>query len=145
MHRENSLIKKLLDLNLPKDDYALFGSAIMFFKDLKDMGHDIDVIARGGAWERACQIKSPEVPVSRKGFVVKPCGDEIEIFSEWFPGDWSVDRLIDDAELIEGIKVVGFDSVIKWKKLMGRPKDLAHIRTIEEFLKNGTKIYIRKS
>ena len=133
MHSDNSLIKKLLEFNLPKDDYALFGSAIMFFKDLKDVGHDIDVIARGKAWEKACQIKLPEVPVSKKGFVVKPFGDDIEIFSEWFPGDWDVNRLIDDAELMEGIKVVGFDSVIKWKKLMGRPKDYEHIQMIENY------------
>jgi len=129
----NPLISKFLSLNLPKEDYALFGSAIMYFHGLKDLGN-LDVVARGKAWEKACRIKEPEIPPSKKGLVVRPFGDEIEIFSEWSPGDWDVNDLIDGAETIEGIKVVGFDNVIKAKKLRGSEKDFVHIKMMEEYL-----------
>jgi len=47
------LIKKLLSLDLPPEDYAVFGSGPMFAHGIKDLGHDIDVIARKKAWKKA--------------------------------------------------------------------------------------------
>ncbi len=133
----NHILQKLLSLELPVDDYAVFGSAIMHFRGLKDLGHDIDIIARKKAWKKACSITPPVVPESKKGLVVRPFGEELEIFSDWYPGEWNIDKLIDNAEIIHGIRVVGFEDVIKWKKLMGREKDLLHIKIMEEYLANS--------
>lgn len=139
MTKNNLLLTKFLELKLPTNDYAVFGSAIMYFHGLKGLGHDIDVIARGDAWEKACKLKDPEIPFSKKGLVIKPFGDEIEIFSEWFPGDWDIDNLIDSAKEIDGVKVVGFDEVIRWKRLMGREKDIKHIEMIESYLEKSSQ------
>jgi hypothetical protein len=139
MIEDNPLLTRLLELKLPTKDYAIFGSAIMYFHGLSDLGHDIDIIARGDAWKKACELNTPEIPNTKKGLVIKPFGDEIEIFSEWFPGEWNIDNLIDSSEKIDGLRVVGFNEVLRWKRLMGREKDLKHIEMIENYLNKSSQ------
>lgn len=61
-------------------------------------------------------------------------GGEIEIFDDWAPGTWDTDELIDSANFIDGIRFVSLKNVIKWKKEMGREKDLQHINMIMSYL-----------
>ncbi len=62
-------------------------------------------------------------------------GNSIEIYGDWFPGEWSVDELIDTADIVDGIRFVNLASVIEWKKRMGREKDLNDLILIEEYQK----------
>lgn len=130
----NSLIKKLLLLNLPKDDYAVFGSGPMFAHGIKEL-RDVDLIARGKAWEKAERIGRVEKAKIRGGKVVY-VDNEIEIFNFWGPGKWDIDDLIDSAEIFEGIRFVKLGNVLKWKRLIARPKDFEHIKMIEKFMKD---------
>lgn len=132
---ENELIKKLLSLNLPRDDYSIFGSGPMSAHGIKELGHDIDIIARGDAWRCACSIEPPVTSIMGNGLVVNLFNKEIEVFDSWAPGDWNIDALIDGSELIEGIRFVSLHDVVKWKKLMKREKDFEHIRLIEDYLR----------
>jgi len=50
----------------------------------------------------------------------------------------TIDTLIDTAEEFEGIKFVTLENVLRWKKLMGRPKDLEHIKMIKAYLVKKT-------
>ena len=133
--RSNQLLGKLNSLGLSADDYAVFGSGPMFAHGIKDLGHDLDIIARGNAWRQACSTSSPPTAIFG-GLVVNLFNGEIEIFDSWVPGDWDVNDLIDTAEIIEGIRFVTLGNVVKWKRLMGREKDLIHIKMIEDYL-NG--------
>lgn len=134
--RNNPLFGKLISLGLSGDDYAVFGSGPIFAHGIKDLGHDLDVIARGKAWRQACALASPIYAIWGNGLVVKLFNGEIEIFDIWGPGDWDVNDLIDTAEIIEGIRFVTLENVVKWKRLMGREKDRIHIKMIEDHL-NG--------
>jgi hypothetical protein len=139
MHiRYDPTIEALRQLALPTSDYAIFGSGPMFAYGLISLGHDVDVIARGKAWERALEIgivKTDKYPGSR---VVELLNGQIEVTDVWFedlqPGMWNVDELIDTAVGADGIRFVTLDNVAKWKKAFGRPKDLVHIKLIETYL-----------
>jgi len=131
----NQIFVKLNSLGLSVDDYAVFGSGPMFAHGIKDLGHDLDIIARGNAWRQACSTSSPQTAIFG-GLVVNLFNGEIEIFDSWAPGDWDVNDLIDTAEIIEGIRFVTLENVVKWKRLMGREKDRIHIKMIEDHL-NG--------
>lgn len=128
------LIQNLLSLNLALEDFAVFGSGPMFAHGIKDLGGDLDLIARGRAWEKASVIKQPVAAKSGTGEVIELFDGLLEIFDIWGPGEWDVNRLIDDAEIIDGIRFVRLPEVLKWKKLMNRDKDMEHIRLIEEYL-----------
>jgi hypothetical protein len=128
------LIKKLLALNLPVNDYAIFGSGPMFAHGLKDLGHDVDIIARGEAWNMATKFSKPQQADYGVGLVITLEDGQIEIYNNWAPGKWDINELIDTAEIVSGIKFVTLTNVLKWKKLFGRPKDFDHIKTIEAYL-----------
>jgi hypothetical protein len=127
---DNSLVMQLLLLGLPPEDFAVFGSGPMMAHGIKE-AHDLDVLARGAAWEKAA--RSAEILPGGFGGRKVAIGD-IEIFDAWAPGEWDVDELIDTAEVIDGIRFVTLENVLKWKKLAARPKDAGHIRLIEEHL-----------
>lgn len=139
MINDNPLIKKLLTLNLPTNDYALFGSAQMFLHGIKELGHDIDIIARDEAWKKAQSLGVVEKTKLGDGYVVTLFDGEIEIFNDWVPDKWDINELIDTADLIENIRYVTLNNLIKWKKAMGRPKDVEHLKMIEDYLATGGK------
>ncbi|MDD5251865.1 MAG: hypothetical protein PHT12_04515 [Patescibacteria group bacterium] len=130
---DHPLIRELLTLGLPPDDFAIFGSGPMLAHGLKE-ANDLDIIARGMAWQLAQALG--EVRRSAGGGVKAVFANgRIEIFPDWGPGDWNVNTLIDQAEIIDGIRFVTLENVLKWKKMMNRPKDAEHIRIIEDYLK----------
>ncbi len=131
--QDQPLIKKLLVLNLPPDDFAVFGSGPMMAHGLKE-AHDLDIIARGTAWSLA-QALGQQKKGTYGGDKVELAGGQIEVFNAWGPGEWDPDELIDTAEVIAGIRFVTLENVLKWKKMMNRPKDAEHIRLIEAYLK----------
>jgi predicted nucleotidyltransferase len=47
------LLSLLKSLKLPTEDFAVFGSGPMYAHGIKELGHDLDLIARGVAWEKA--------------------------------------------------------------------------------------------
>lgn len=137
--KENPLFLKLKSLYLPTEDYAIMGRACMVAHGLIEMGEDIDIIARGRAWEEACKIAEPQIPASGIGKVVELFNNKIEIFDTWGPGTWDVNELIDTAEIIEGVKFVTLENIRKWKQIYGREKDLIHIKIIDDYFKTQVK------
>jgi len=131
--KENPLIKKLLSLNLPTDDYAVFGSGPLYAHNIIKKPRDLDVLARGEAWKKALKLgKLEKLPLGSRA--VRLFNGRVEIVNTWVPGKWDVDELIDTAEIIEGIRFVKLENVLKWKRKMGRPKDLKHIKMIEKYI-----------
>lgn len=126
------LIVALREIGLPPEDYAVFGSGPMMAHGLKE-SNDLDVIARGSAWALALAMGEP-----RRSHYGSPkadfAGGKIEVFNTWAPGEWDVDELIDGAEVIDGVRFVTLENVLKWKRLTGRPKDAEHIKLIENYL-----------
>lgn len=130
------IVMKLLSLNMPKDDWVILGSAPLYFYGIIDEIHDLDVLARGKAWEIA--RKSGE----RKTL---PLGDEaaeffdgkIEVVNSWAPGDWDTGRLIGRADIVEGVKMVSIRDILRWKKMKNREQDKIHVELIKNHLKKN--------
>lgn len=125
---KDPLLNVLLELELDTKDYAVFGSAPLFMHGLKDSLRDLDVIARGRAWEQALDLTERgrllmETPPSGRGTMLRHPHESIEIFNEWTSKKIDIEELIDSAELIDGIRFVRVVDVLKWKALSGREKD----------------------
>jgi len=130
----NKLIDSLRQLNLPVEDFAIFGSGPMWAHGLREI-KDLDIVARGKAWERAATLQKSE-PAKTVGRVIHFAEGQIEIFDAWGPGEWDIDELIDTAEEIEGLRFVKLANVLKWKHLMAREKDADDIKLIKEYMQN---------
>ncbi|MCX6719058.1 MAG: hypothetical protein NTZ38_01635, partial [Candidatus Taylorbacteria bacterium] len=97
---------------------------------------DIDIIVKEDLWNeyRDKGWESKTLP-SGNSCLWK---DEVELWKDWWPGEWDIERLIDDAEIIEGLPFVRLERVLEWKKLINREKDLRDIEIIERFLTANT-------
>ncbi|MEK7164071.1 MAG: hypothetical protein AAB768_02930 [Patescibacteria group bacterium] len=133
---DHSIIQKLRSLDLSTNDFAVFGSGPMYAHGLKDLGHDLDIIACREAWEMAKKLGKIELTEIGKTPVITLFGGEIEIFNDWDWCGWTPEELVDTAEIIDGIKFVSLEKVLQWKKIFGRAKDVEHVKIIEEYLKN---------
>jgi len=125
-------LKKLKDLNLPKGKFAIFGSGPMGIRGLKEIG-DLDVIVTEDIFDDFA--KRPDFKLGQKKsnneYLEK---DGIEFYKNWHPGDWDINKLIQDAEIINDWPFVRLEEVLKWKKLKMRDKDIKDIELIENYL-----------
>lgn len=133
--RRNRLIRQVLDLRMPPGEYALAGSAPLYAHGLRSRLGDVDVVARGAAWRIAQQFEKPVRAPSGIGRVVRLGGGEIEIFDRWVAPEWPIDSLIDEAEVIEGIRFVSLRDSLAWKQYLHRAKDAADIRLLQAYFR----------
>ncbi|MEW2379934.1 hypothetical protein AB0883_28040 [Micromonospora sp. NPDC047812] len=124
-------MQKLLSLRLPRQHFAVAGSGPLFARGwISDPG-DIDVVARGPAWRIARQhgeaTPAPYSDVQR----LKLFGGQLEVLDGWFPEVWSVNKLIDEADIIDGVRFVQLSVVIATKKRLSRPRDVEHLNIME--------------
>jgi hypothetical protein len=104
----NFLIELLSEYNLPKGDYAIFGSAPLLITGMIKSVNDLDVIIRPSAW-----------PFETKG---EYRAEPIEFFDNW-PG-FDVDDLIDNHTFeYKGFLFVEPKKVLEYKRQMNRDKD----------------------
>lgn len=133
--RRNRLISQVLDLQMPPGDFALAGSAPLYAHGLRPRLRDLDVVARGVAWDIAQTFDKPVQAPSGIGRVVRIGDGEIEIFDRWVAPEWPIDSLIDDAEVIDGIRFVSLRDSLAWKRYLHRKKDAADIRMLEAYFR----------
>ena len=132
MSAKDGVFDLLRSIELPAGDFAVFGSGPLIVRGIIEVGNDLDVLARGAAWEKALEsgelVYLPEHDVE----VVSCFDGVVTIGTEWAIGEVDVDELIDTAEIIDGLPFVRLEHVIKYKQTAGRPKDLLHLQLIAE-------------
>lgn len=128
------LVRRFLSLELDPDHCAVFGSGPMLAHGLKMSPGDLDVVARGPAWQKAC--KDGVHGLSRIGGdpVAAFWSGNVEVFNVWFPPDFSTDELIDQADVFAGIRFVQLRHVLAYKRRLRRPKDVPDIAALERAL-----------
>jgi hypothetical protein len=130
-HRLFSLLGKLA---LPAEDFVVTGSGPLLAHGLKPSIHDLDLVARGKAWELAAGRAPVERSQSGLGLRIVLCHGAVEVFDHWVGDLGDVDAMIDAAESIEGVRFMSLQDTLRWKRGLGRAKDLADIRLIEQYL-----------
>ena len=108
MRKLNALLEVLNGYDLPKNDYAVFGSAPLVIVGMIDDVNDLDVIIRPSKW-----------PFQTEGEYLT---EDIEFFDNWPNED--VDNLIDNHSFeYDGVLFIEPKKVIEYKKSMSRDKD----------------------
>ncbi len=108
----------------------------MYAHNLKNEFHDLDIIAREDAWESAKQLGTPHPSLLKHGLEIDMDDGKIQVFNKWISDNWDVNELIDDAEVIEGIRFVRLDKVLSSKLELSRTKDIKDIETLRIYFKN---------
>jgi len=122
------LFERLRAMRLPPGTYAVFGSGPLAAHGLINEIGDLDVIVRETTWKR----------VERLGTIVMHGDDPVveldnglSFGRSWAYGDVDIERLIENAEMIDGLPFVRLDAVAEYKRIAGRPKDVRHIELME--------------
>lgn len=128
------LFQRVKELNLPIGKYVLFGSTPMGIRGLKDC-NDVDLLVTEDIWESY---------KGKDGWKQKMLDDgrpvlindklSLDLGTTWGPGVWDPKKIMREAEIIDGLPFASLEDVLKWKKIIGRKKDLKDIEIIEDFL-----------
>ena len=106
--RFDYLLQLLKTYNLPKGEYAVFGSAPLVISGVINDVRDFDVIIRPRSWSFRTESEYRT--------------EDIEFFNKW-PG-FDVSDLIDNHTFeYSGVLFVNPEKVIEYKRQMNRPKD----------------------
>lgn len=126
----------LKEMKLPVGQYAIFGSYPLYACGLKKKPKDLDLIVVPAVWKSFLKRPDWRLKVSTLGskYLVK---NGIEMYPDWKPGRWSVEKLIKNSATIEGLPFVSLKDVLRWKKAYNRKKDGPDIRAIAEHLKDS--------
>ena len=143
-NEQNKFVDKLIQLkklNLPSEEYAVFGSGPIAVHGIRE-SHDTDIIVKPDLWNKLAKKYSTEK--ANYCNVIKI--GNIEVYENWLPWVQNSDKLINEAEIIEGVKFVRLKEVLKWKKEYNREKDKLDVKFIRDYLsdKNSSqngKIY----
>lgn len=123
---------KVKKLNLPIGKFAIFGSGPMGAREIREC-KDADIIVTADLFNNLKNNLGWKIKINKYGDECLENGN-IEIWKNWRPGEWNIEKLIDDAEIINGLPFVKLGEVLKWKKMMGRDKDIADIQLIKDYL-----------
>lgn len=143
---DHPLIAALRRLRFDPEDFVIFGSAPLLAHGLRHRISDLDVVARGAVWTKACAMTRHGIksgPYSQAPMVTFAEGS-IEISRQWIDDSWDVDELIDDADVIGGLRFARLSEVLAYKRLLGRDKDLADIPMLERYIRDGDRTSRRR-
>jgi len=129
-------INKLRRLNIPLNKALIVGSGTLALLGLK-ANDDLDLWVTKDAYNRMKNNKKLH-PVKQHGRVFYVNKDQSIECSDSMPcTKGRVEDYLKRAIVIYGFHFKSVDDVIAWKKCMGRPKDLEHIKLLEKYKKNS--------
>lgn len=133
----DEVLEAIYDLRMSSGDFVVCGSVPLFIHGLRREPQDLDIVARDLAWEKALTYgeASPAFCDDVASIEFMHCGKSIEILNGWFPAamGWTVDHLIDTADLIKGLRFMTLKQTLTWKEYLRRDKDLDDIARIKEY------------
>jgi hypothetical protein len=118
------LFEELKKLNLPADQYVVFGSGPMGIRGMREI-HDVDIFVTEKLWNELSKVHESK---TKESIQLSP---NIEAIRTWFPGKWNVEELINEADMIDGIRFVRLNSVYEWKRKRMAPKDKKDLELLE--------------
>jgi len=133
----NELFESVRKLNLPIGKFILFGSAPIVVRGLREC-RDIDILVTEDVWESYRNKPEWKLKETPKGSEYWSHGD-IELWKDWNPPLQNIEKVIKEADIINGLPFGRLEDVVKRKKIRGQEKDLKDIELIEEFWRTSKK------
>lgn len=132
---DNEFIHELVALKLDPDQFVIFGSAPLLAHGLRTTVHDLDIVARGDAMALARRTGTLGVGTYSGDPVWHLHNGRIQVSAGWITNRWSADHLIDNAEIIDGLRFAQLRDVLRYKQDLLREKDLTDIAKIQSYLR----------
>ncbi|SDN72916.1 hypothetical protein [Allokutzneria albata] len=131
---DNRLIQRLRDFDLDPDEFVIFGSGPLLAHGLRDDVPDLDIVACGEVWRRVSACGFPATGDITGDRVWTFWNGRLQFSNRWISEEWDTRSLIDRADVIEGLRFAPLPDVLRYKKVLGRPKDSVDIRKLMDRL-----------
>ncbi|MFB6887946.1 hypothetical protein ACFCX4_01350 [Kitasatospora sp. NPDC056327] len=132
---DSGLFRELREMALPYDDLLIAGSAPLCLHGLRAHIGDLDVVARGEAFARACALGEPRRAAFDDVLTVSLLGGRLEITNAWFPDLLGTpEELFARAERVRGLRFLTLADTARWKGHLDRPKDRSDLRRLARAL-----------
>lgn len=126
--KTSDLIDQVKEMNLTRGEFAIFGSAVMAIRGMREVPN-IDLIVTDKLWSEL--LERGYLP-DYEGFIRK---NMVKISNWWFATTRrSIPMMIEDAETIQGLPFVKLDEVRFYKSKLNREKDIADVKLIDRYL-----------
>ncbi len=130
---KKEVLAQIKALQLPKDSYIVYGAAPLAIYGIRDV-RDIDMFVSPELYKKLEQNGWKKL---YKGPKDEPLTyDLFEAHNTWefSPYAPTFEELTKRALEYEGILFASLEDIQKWKKASGRPKDIADLKLIDEYL-----------
>lgn len=126
--RKLRCMETLKELDIPKEDFVIYGSAPMVLRGLKEKNNDLDVLVKDSVWEKL-SIKYPN----------NINGDYIDINGVSFTHKdmnllGNVDEVIKNSDIIDGFHILSLAETKRWKEKVGGERHLKDAEVIGTYL-----------
>ncbi|MFP4523808.1 MAG: hypothetical protein ACLFO2_00635 [Candidatus Woesearchaeota archaeon] len=118
-------LDELKALDLPPDRYVVSGSGPLAVRGIRE-NRDIDLVLSAGLWEALKE----DYPFNRNGGL--QLSEHVEAFPRW-PGVEKPWKLIERAEIIDGVPFALLEDVEAWKVRSSDSKDVEDVRLIRNY------------
>ncbi len=127
----DTIIKKVQALNLPEDQFVIIGSgtlAVLGIREAEDIDVSVtqelfDILSKQGDWRVEGDLLKKENIELKSG-----------IWNKEYPV--STDQLIKSSLIIDGVRFINLQELLRFKDAMGREKDMRDITLIHEYLRS---------
>ena len=123
-------LNELNKLNLPKDKYAIIGSAALAVRGIRD-NEDLDIVVNNKTLD---DLKN-RLEYKEKQFTLKIKNTHIEIWKSC-PLIKNIDKVIRDSEIINSYRFVKLKYILKYKSASNKLRDKKDIKLIQDYLES---------
>lgn len=128
-----NIIEDVKKLNLPLGEYVVIGSGILDVLGLR-VAHDIDISVVPELYEQLMASKTWEEEVHYGKIFLKKDNIEVNPELSWQGYATTTQEAISSATVIDGIPFMNLQELRKFKKALGREKDIADIALIDAYM-----------
>lgn len=125
-------LDKLKSLGYPLNEMLIVGSGTMALYGLKE-NTDLDLWVTKRVYDKLLKDRR----FSPNGKMLETKDKLIEADHRFICVKQPVEYYLKKATIINGFHFMSLESVLEWKKCMGRPKDKEHIKMIEKYMKTN--------
>lgn len=118
----------LKELNIPKEDCVIYGSAPMVLRGLKEKNNDLDVLVKDSLWDKL----SVKYPNNINGDYIDINGVSFAHKNKELLGD--INTVMKNSDIIDGYHVLSILETKKWKEKIGGEGHLRDVEIINEYL-----------
>ncbi|WP_205328098.1 hypothetical protein [Glycomyces sp. YM15] len=141
-----NLLRQHVPTDFDPDDFVLAGSARLWAGGITPRLSDIDLLARPGSetWRRAMELAFEHAiifdaaPLRTSEYtgdkIARLYGGIVEVCQTWLLPESDTASLLDEADVIDGLKYLPLHEVVAYKRLLDRDKDRDDLSAIEEHL-----------